>query len=90
LRLKTQGVQVMTSTRVKALGRGSAIIEDKDGERRIDGFDTIVIAAGWKPDQDLLMSLRDKVPELYVIGDASKPREALEAVFEGEQLAVAI
>jgi len=90
LRLKTQGVQVMTSTRVKTLGRGSALIEDKDGERRIEGFDTIVIAAGWKPDQGLLMALRDKVPELYVIGDASKPREALDAVYEGEQLAVSI
>ena len=90
LRLASQGVEILTSTRVKALGKGSALIEDKTGERRIDGFDLIVIAVGWIPDQSLLKALQGKVAELFVIGDASKPREALEAVYEGEQLAVTI
>lgn len=35
-----------------------------------------------KPENPLA-SLKDLVPELYVIGDAKKPRNALEAIKEG-------
>ena len=89
-RLAAKGVEILTSTRVKALGKGSVLVEDKTGERWIGGFDLIVIATGWKPDQSLMTELQGKVTELFVIGDASKPREALEAVYEGEQLAITI
>jgi hypothetical protein len=34
--------------------------------------------------------LKGKVPEVYVIGDASKPREVMEAVLEGEEIALKI
>jgi len=89
-RLAAKGVEILTSTRVKALGKGSALVEDKRGERWIGGFDSIVLAAGWKSDQGLLTALQGKVAELFVIGDAVKPRETLEAVYEAEQLAVTI
>jgi 2,4-dienoyl-CoA reductase-like NADH-dependent reductase (Old Yellow Enzyme family) len=90
LRLAAKRVEILTSTRVKALGKGSALVEDKTGERWIGGFDLIVLAAGWKSDQGLLTALQGKVAELFVIGDAAKPRETLEAVYEAEQLAVTI
>jgi hypothetical protein len=31
--------------------------------------------------------IKDKVPEMYVIGDAVKPRKALEAIAEGSEIA---
>jgi hypothetical protein len=51
--------------------------------------DSIVIATGSKS-ENALASLKDLVPELYVIGDANKPRNALEAVREGFLTGVAI
>jgi hypothetical protein len=30
------------------------------------------------------------VPEIYVVGDASKPREVMEAVFEAEEVGLKI
>lgn len=90
LRLKEEGVTILTSTRVKELGRGFALVEDASGVRRIDGFDTIVLALGRTSDDRLSRSLKGRVPEIYVIGDAAQPREALEAVYEGEEIAMKI
>ena len=89
-RLAEKGVTILTSTKVKELGKGYAVIEDASGVRKIDGFDVIVLAVGSKPDDRIARSLEGKVPELYVIGDASQPREALEAVYEGEEIALKI
>ncbi len=90
LRLAEKGVTILTSTKVKELGKGYAVVEDASGVRKIDGFDVIVLAVGSKPDDRIARSLEGKVPELYVIGDASQPREALEAVYEGEEIALKI
>jgi NADPH-dependent 2,4-dienoyl-CoA reductase/sulfur reductase-like enzyme len=89
-RLAEKGVTILTSTKVKELGKGYAVVEDASGVRKIDGFDVIVLAVGSKPDDRIARSLEGKVPELYVIGDASQPREALEAVYEGEEIALKI
>lgn len=90
LRLKEKGVTILTSTKVKELGKGYAVVEDTSGVRRIDGFDVIVLAVGSTSEDRIAKGLEGKVPELYVIGDASQPREALEAVYEGEEIAIKI
>jgi 2,4-dienoyl-CoA reductase-like NADH-dependent reductase (Old Yellow Enzyme family)/thioredoxin reductase len=89
-RLSKKDVTILTSTRVKELGKGYAVVEDASGVKKIDGFDTIVLAVGSIPDDRLAKSLEGEVPEVYVVGDASKPREILEAVYEGEEIAVKI
>jgi 2,4-dienoyl-CoA reductase-like NADH-dependent reductase (Old Yellow Enzyme family)/NADPH-dependent 2,4-dienoyl-CoA reductase/sulfur reductase-like enzyme len=89
-RLEEKGVTILTSTTVKELGKGYAMVEDSSGTRKIDGFDTIVLAVGSKPNDRIAKGLQGKVPELHVIGDASEPREALEAVYEGEEIALKI
>ena len=89
-RLSKKDVTILTSTRVKELGKGYAVVEDASGVKKIDGFDTIVLAVGSIPDDRLAKSLEGEVPEVYVVGDASKPREVLEAVYEGEEIAVKI
>ncbi|MFQ6078179.1 MAG: FAD-dependent oxidoreductase [Thermodesulfobacteriota bacterium] len=89
-RLSEKGVTILTSTKVKELGEGCVLVEDASGMRKIDGFDTIVLAVGSRANDRIAKSLDGKVPGLYVIGDASEPREALEAVYEGEEIALKI
>jgi len=89
-RLAEKGVTILTSTKVKELGKHYALVENSSGTRKIEGFDTIVLAVGSKSDDSIAKGLEGKVPALYVIGDASKPREALEAVYEGEEIAIKI
>lgn len=89
-RLEKKGVTVLTSTTAKELGKGYAVVQDSSGVRTIGGFDTIVLAVGSIPNDSVAKSLQGKVRELYVIGDASQPREAMEAVYEGEEVAIKI
>jgi pyruvate/2-oxoglutarate dehydrogenase complex dihydrolipoamide dehydrogenase (E3) component len=89
-RLAEKGVTVLTSTKVKELGRGYALVEDATGTRKIEGFDGIVLAVGSRPDDRLAKELAGSVSDLYVIGDASKPGEILQAVYAAEEAAIAI
>jgi 2,4-dienoyl-CoA reductase-like NADH-dependent reductase (Old Yellow Enzyme family)/thioredoxin reductase len=86
-RLKEKGVTILTSTRVLELGRGYAMVEDASGVRRLNGFDTIVLALGSIPNDRIYRNLKEKVSELYLIGDAVEPREVVDAVFEAEEVA---
>jgi 2,4-dienoyl-CoA reductase (NADPH2) len=88
-RLGQKGVTIHTSARVKALGKGYAMIEDASGIRKLDNFDSIILALGSeKPNDDIYKKLEGKVSELHVIGDARQPREIVDAVYEGEEIAI--
>lgn len=89
-RLKDKGVNIHTSTRALELGKGYAVVEDASGVRKLDGFDTIVLAMGSTPNDSIYKRLEGKVPELYLIGDAVEPREVVDAVYEAEEVAVKI
>jgi 2,4-dienoyl-CoA reductase-like NADH-dependent reductase (Old Yellow Enzyme family)/thioredoxin reductase len=86
-RLREKGVVMLTSSKVCELGKGFALIEDRTGRRRLEGFDTIVIATGSAPDDTVYHRLKGKIAEIHVIGDAVRPREILDAVYEGERVA---
>ncbi len=86
-RLEQQGVTILTSTRVLELGKNYAMVEDASGVKRLNGFDTIVLALGSTPNDSLYGSLEGKVSEVYLIGDAIEAREVVDAVFEAEEVA---
>jgi 2,4-dienoyl-CoA reductase-like NADH-dependent reductase (Old Yellow Enzyme family)/thioredoxin reductase len=90
LRLKEKGVTILTSTRVLELGKDYAMVEDASGIRRLNGFDTIVLALGSAPNDSIYRRLKEKVSELYLIGDAVEPREVVDAVYEAEEVAAKI
>ncbi len=49
-------------------------------------YDSLVLAMGQQVDDDLYMSLKGKVPELYRIGDCVSPRKVDMAIWEGHKL----
>lgn len=89
-RLKAKGVQILTSTKAIRFEKEGLWVEDPQGIRRLEGFDSIVIALGSVPNDELVQSLKGKAPEVYIVGDASKPREVMEAVLEAEEVALKI
>jgi 2,4-dienoyl-CoA reductase-like NADH-dependent reductase (Old Yellow Enzyme family)/thioredoxin reductase len=89
-RLREKGVRVLTSTKAIRFERQGVWVEDPQGTNRLEGFDSIVIALGSTPDDELVESLKRKVSEVYVVGDALKPREVMEALVEGEEIALKI
>jgi 2-enoate reductase len=55
----------------------------KDGQDNMLECDTVIIAAGYSPNNELESELEGKVEDLTVIGDAEAPRKILTAVHEG-------
>ncbi len=89
-RLKAKGVRILTSTEATRFDPEGVRVKDPQGTRRLDGFDSIVISLGTTPNDDLAESLKGKVPEIYVVGDASKAGEVMEALSAGEEVALKI
>ncbi len=100
-RLRENGVKVLTSTKVKeiledgvvtvnavkeVLEDWTVVIRDGQVQETIGGVDTIILALGARSVDELSDKIKDKVAEVYVIGDAKEPRKALEAIAEGAEV----
>ena len=59
------------------------MLVDKEGDERTLEADTVVIAAGTRPNNALVDELKKTVPEAYAAGDCVEPRSILEAMREG-------
>jgi 2,4-dienoyl-CoA reductase-like NADH-dependent reductase (Old Yellow Enzyme family)/thioredoxin reductase len=89
-RLSEKGVRILTSTKAIRFEKDGLWVESPEGTRKLGGFDTIVISLGSAPKDELGKALKGEVPDVYLVGDASKPREVMEAVSEGEEVALKI
>ena len=90
VRLKGKKVGLLTSTKATRFDGEGVWVEDPRGTRRLEGFDSIVIALGTTPNHDLADSLKGRVPEIYVVGDALKAGEVMEALSAAEEVALKI
>jgi 2,4-dienoyl-CoA reductase (NADPH2) len=86
--LKRLGVKIITGAKAVEVNDTGLKIQKADREELLPA-DSIVIATGSKS-ENALASLKDLVSELYVIGDAKKPRNALEAIREAFLTGLAI
>jgi 2,4-dienoyl-CoA reductase-like NADH-dependent reductase (Old Yellow Enzyme family)/thioredoxin reductase len=90
--LEELGVQVLTSTLIEEIGDRHVLLSrnaNGNGLRwraELGNVDTVVLAAGIQPERTLAEELEGLVSELYVIGDASTPGNALDAVHEAASL----
>ena len=76
------GIKTLTRTQAKEITR-EGVIAERDGKDLFLKGDTVVIAAGARPDNRLYEKLKGRVAEVHLIGDAKSPRKVLEAVAEG-------
>jgi 2,4-dienoyl-CoA reductase-like NADH-dependent reductase (Old Yellow Enzyme family)/thioredoxin reductase len=85
-RTRQQNIRVYTSTQVKEIRSGGVVVVSRKGsDDTWTGFDTVALACGARSRDELSVEIRDLVAEVYVIGDAAKPRRGLEAIREGSE-----
>jgi len=88
--LEDLGVRIITKTRVESV-TDQGVWVDCLGEKELIPTDGIVIAVGSKPrSEDVDKILRDKVAEVYLIGDKVKAGGILNAVRDGFDVAMKI
>ncbi len=76
-------VTVMNGVVYKEITSGSVVLIDREGREQTLEADTVVIAAGTRPNDGLADDLRKMVPELYSAGDCVEARSIMEAMQEG-------
>ncbi|MEW6569960.1 MAG: FAD-dependent oxidoreductase [Nitrospirota bacterium] len=72
-RLKEKGVSIITTCKVTAIEDGKVLVEDKSGRAKELKADSVVVSIGSIPENSLYDALKDKVKEIYTIGDAKEP-----------------
>ncbi len=86
-RVRKQSIKILTSTQVTEIRPGGVVVVSSNGiEQTWSPFDTIVVACGARPRDELSANIRNRLVEVYVIGDAAKPRRGLEAIREGNEV----
>jgi len=81
-------VKILDNTQVLRITETGVDVANQQGKQVSLVADTLVIARGMKPTHgDLAETLRDKVPEVYPIGDCVRPRVVLNAIWEGYRTA---
>jgi len=86
-RLREKGVKAITSATVKEILEDGVVIIKDGQEETIRGMDFIILACGTESVDELSAKIKDKVPEVHIIGDAKAPRKALEAIAEAVEIA---
>ena len=61
-RLREKGVQILTSTKAIRFEKDGLWVEDPQGTKKLEGFDSIVIALGSIPNDELVESLKERFP----------------------------
>ncbi|HEX2923218.1 MAG TPA: FAD-dependent oxidoreductase, partial [Chloroflexota bacterium] len=89
-RLRNSGIVTHTGLAVEEFLEDGIVAAQGKQEIRLTGFDTIILAMGAIPENRLKAELEGKVAELYVVGDAASPRQALEAVDEGARIGLTL
>jgi len=80
-------ITVVGKSTYQAVTDEGLIVQDREGKQRLIAGDTVIFALGLKPDNNLKNTLNGLAPELYEIGDCIKPRQIIDAVREGAQVA---
>lgn len=84
-RLAELDVKSVTSTTIKSFTPDGVVITHNGQDEAIRDINTIILAMGVSPVNDLLTEVKNKVSEFYVIGDAQIPATAYEAMLAGAQ-----
>jgi len=83
-RFKNLNVSIHTGKRLESLSDKGITVVDRYGIRTTITADTVVLAAGSRPNRDLIDSLKNESDlQVFEAGDCTKPRKIFDAIHEG-------
>ena len=80
------GVELVTSAKVKAYKDGKLTIEQGGEEKQI-ACDSVILAVGYKEENSLYHELEFDVPEIYLLGDAKKVSNIMYGIWDAFEVA---
>ncbi len=86
-RMAEKGIKILTSTTVEEITDEGVKIRTEHGGQILSPVDTVVLATGAEPVNELAEVVKGLVPEVYVVGDAARPGKILAAVEQAAEIA---
>jgi 2,4-dienoyl-CoA reductase (NADPH2) len=81
--LEQKGATILTDVTYKEVVDEGLVIIDKEGHTAILETDTVLVALPLKPNRDAYETLKDRAPEVHVIGDCGEPGLIIDAIAQG-------
>jgi 2,4-dienoyl-CoA reductase-like NADH-dependent reductase (Old Yellow Enzyme family)/thioredoxin reductase len=89
-RLQQKDITILTQTTVSSIENEGVRIRDKDGAMSFVRADSVIYAIGTVSENSLLSSLKERVSNVYVTGDAEEPGNAGHALRSAAKVALEI
>jgi thioredoxin reductase len=84
-------VPLLTQSKVVRIEGDRVVYANKQGEEKVIECDTVLIALGYRPNDDLSFCDDEDFPvPVYKVGDAERPGTILDAVAAGANLAARV
>lgn len=83
-------ITILTKVQVARIEPDGLAYHDENGAESFLPVDTVVLAAGTRPDPTLIQALKDKVAEVYTIGDCDQPGTGGMAIRAGLEVGMRI
>jgi 2-enoate reductase len=84
--LRFHGVAMLTGTSLLEMSEDGALLLGGDFQKRNFPADTVVLAVGLKPEQELYLALRGRTPNLFLIGDSRRAQNIMNAVWDAYEV----
>jgi len=75
MRLQTAGVEIRTGLTLKGYSQNKVTCTDKAGKDQQMDADSVVLALGPQPRQDVVAKLEELVPQVFKVGDCIQPKD---------------
>lgn len=87
--IKFYGIKVYTHTRLSEITADGVVLSVSSGGAPAPESikaDTVILAAGYVPEQKLYHNLKDIYPQVHLIGDSRQVKNIMQAVWEGYEI----
>lgn len=88
--VKEYGIEIVAGATVQEVRADGVVVVDADGTERLLPADSVVQASPRESRQELVSALEFSTDELYVVGDAVRPRSVHNAIREGHLIGLRI
>jgi 2,4-dienoyl-CoA reductase (NADPH2) len=89
-RIKGRGVDILTGTEAVLIEPGKVWIKDKEGNRYFMRVDSVILCVGSVSENSLLSPLKEKISEVYPVGEAEQTGNVGSALRSAAKVALEI
>ena len=86
-KLAELGIEMLINTTAQEITAKGVVAVDMEGNKQVIEADTVILATGFKPDNELEYKLKGAISEVYTIGDCVKPGKIWGAIESASRIA---